>query len=319
MQYGLNLNLLNNELSKMIGLGNSLYFRKRRYTYTADKGRTYNVHFGTQGNSQHEGKFFEYTGGGVAHVIVVPVAPGEIVKLTPLVIDPNVSVMTWYRNNVEQVFVAKGNRSIDWLIEVYQASPAKSTYGLELYAEDGRVLWNSSAPTLFPILVASPMYFDADDFEWGNIESFGRSEKFSRCGMVFDPSQNAIMKGADGTSGMAMLFTLALGCRWIDDFRLSKDFMIVSVGHNPSVNKNAFSVDSYNMYKDFSKHSSAGWVRIYRDVDSYDWFTQQVATFNGEKWNSHNTDTGANSSGVYKPENSVFYGRSAGILCYTDI
>ena len=306
LDYGLNLTAINGELGRMIELGNKLYFRKKRYVYSSAKGKTVSrFSFST------ENKIYEQLDGGAVHIISVPVAIGEVVKVTPMTINPRVSLMTWYRNSVEQVFLTKGSDTVDWLIEVYAPNPVSAQYGLEICG-DGEVLWNSESTTLFPVAVSSPMYFDNSGFDWARLESRGVESGFGRIGVILDPSQNVITRGAKNTSGEVVLFVVALGFCWRGNFELTSDFMAVAAFSY------YFEVCNYSLFQNFKTKTRLNSYRIYARVSAGDWLNTQVSVYKGEKWKNY-TDSGPTTSGVYDPKNSVFFGRSTGLLCYTDL
>ena len=306
LDYGLNLTAINGELGRMIELGNKLYFRKKRYVYSSAKGKTVSRYsFAT------ENKIYEQLDSGAVHIISVPVAIGEVVKVTPMTINPRVSLMTWYRNSVEQVFLTKGSDTVDWLIEVYAPNPVSAQYGLEIRGND-EVLWNSESTTLFPVAVSSPMYFDNSGFDWARLESKGVQSGFGRIGVILDPSQNAITRGAANTSGAAVLFVIALGFCWRGNFELTRDFMVVAAFSY------YFDVCNYSLFQSFTTKTRLNSYRIFSGVGAGDWLNKQVSVFKGEKWKNY-TDSGPTTSGVYDPTKSVFFGRSTGVLCYTDL
>lgn len=314
LDYGLNLTAINGELGRMIDLGNKLYFRKKRYVYSSAKGKTFSKFSLARPGGDYWGKIYEESGGGAVHIISVPVAIGEVVKVTPMTINPRVSLMTWYRNSVEQVFVTKGIDTVDWLIEVYAPNPVSAQYGLEICG-DGEVLWNSGSATLFPVAVSSPMYFDNSGFDWARLESMGVKSGFGRIGVILDPSQNVITRGAADTSGAAALFVIALGFCWRGNFNLTHDFMAVMTAAASSY---YFDVSNYSLFQNFTTKTRINNFRIFRGMDAGDWLNNQVSVFKGEKWTNY-TDSGPTSSGVYDPKKSVFFGRSTGLLCYTDL
>ena len=305
LDYGLNLTAINGELGRMIELGNKLYFRKKRYVYSSAKGKTFSR------NTSPENKINEQLDSGAVHIISVPVAIGEVVKVTPMTINPRVSLMTWYRNSVEQVFLTKGSDTVDWLIEVYAPNPVSAQYGLEICG-DGEVLWNSESTTLFPVAVASPMYFNNSGFDWARLESKGVQSGFGRIGVILDPSQNAITRGAADSNGAGVLFTMALGFCWRGNFELTSDFMAVAAYSY------YFEVCNYSLFQSFTTKTRLNGQRISRGVSAGDWLNTQVSVYKGEKWKNY-TDSGPTTSGVYDPTKSVFFGRSTGLLCYTDI
>ncbi len=306
LDYGLNLTAINGELGRMIELGNKLYFRKKRYVYSSAKGKTFSKVIGENDNISNK------LDGGAVHIISVPVAIGEVVKVTPMTINPRVSLMTWYRNSVEQVFLTKGSDTVDWLIEVYAPNPVVSEqYGLEIRSESA-VLWNSESTTLFPVAVSSPMYFDNSGFDWARLESKGVQSGFGRIGVILDPSQNAITRGEANTSGAVVLFTVALGFCWRGNFELTHDFMVAAAFSY------YFEVCNYSLFQSFTTKTRLNGYRIFRGVSAGDWLNTQVSVFRGEKWKNY-TDSGPTTSGVYDPTKSVFFGRSTGLLCYTDL
>lgn len=306
LDYGLNLTAINGELGRMIELGNKLYFRKKRYVYSSAKGKTYSK-IGSPTDKISD----KILGSGDVHIISVPVAIGEVVKVTPMTINPRVSLMTWYRSSVEQVFLTSGSDTVDWLIEVYAPNPVSAQYGLEIYS-DGEVLWNSESATLFPVAVASPMYFDNSGFDWARVESIGAESGFGRIGVILDPSQNAITRGEANTSGEVVLFTMALGFCWRGNFKLTSDFMAVAAFSY------YFDVCNYSLFQSFTTKTRLNGYRIFRGVSAGNWLNTQVSVFRGEKWKNY-TDSGPTTSGVYDPKKSVFFGRSTGVLCYTDL
>ena len=306
LDYGLNLTAINGELGRMIELGNKLYFRKKRYVYSSAKGKTVSRYSFAKDN-----KIYEQLDSGAVHIISVPVAIGEVVKVTPMTINPRVSLMTWYRNSVEQVFLTKGSDTVDWLIEVYAPNPVSAQYGLEICG-DGEVLWNSESTTLFPVAVSSPMYFDNSDFDWARLESRGVQSGFGRIGVILDPSQNAITRGAANTSGAVVIFAVALGFCWRGNFELTSDFMVVAAFSY------YFDVGIYSLFQNFNTKTSLNSYKIFSGVSAGDWLNKQVSVFKGEKWKNY-TDSGPTTTGVYDPTKSVFFGRSTGLLCYTDL
>ena len=308
LDYGLNLTAINGELGRMIELGNKLYFRKKRYVYSSAKGKTFSKFTGSGGEIR------EQLDGGAVHIISVPVAIGEVVKVTPMTINPRVSLMTWYRNSVEQVFLTKGSDTVDWLIEVYAPNPVSAQYGLEICG-DGEVLWSSESATLFPVAVSSPMYFDNSGFDWMRLESKGVESGFGRIGVILDPSQNAITRGAANTSGAAIIFAIALGFCWRGNFELTSDFMVAAAFSSFSY---YFDVANYSLFQNFNTKTKLNSYRIYPGVNAGDWLNTQVSVFRGEKWKNY-TDSGPTTTGVYDPTKSVFFGRSTGMLCYTDL
>ena len=316
LDYGLNLTAINGELGRMIELGNKLYFRKKRYVYSSAKGKTVSKFSLATPTGDYWGKLYEQSDAGAVHIISVPVAIGEVVKVTPMTINPRVSLMTWYRNSVEQVFLTKGSDTVDWLIEVYAPNPvsAQSQYGLEICG-GGEVLWNSESATLFPVAVSSPMYFDNSGFDWKRLELKGVESGFGRIGVILDPSQNVITRGAANTSGAAALFVVALGFCWRGNFELTSDFMAVMTAAASSY---YFDVCNYSLFQSFTTKTRFNKFRIYRGTDAGDWLNTQVAVFRGEKWKNY-TDSGPTTTGVYDPTKSVFFGRSTGMLCYTDL
>lgn len=317
--FGIDLSLLNGELGKMINLGNKLYFRQRKYIHSATAGRTKNKQSAADTSlGDRWGRVSEKTGDYDIHIIIVKVNQGELVKLTPIVVVPDLSLMTLYRNATEQVFLSYGRNTVDWQVEVYAPYVVRDKYGLEIYGVDGNRLWTSAAPTLFPAVVSSPMYFDSEDFDWQRLETAGRRAGFKRLGVVLDPSQNATIQGGGGTSGSSTFYTAALGVVWQSDYKLSKDFMMHAVGYGNYSHSTIFSVVGYNLTKNFGAHAALGSVRIFKGVDAINWFNQQVAAYNGEKWKVY-TDSGPTISGVYKPETSVFYQRSTALICFSDI
>ena len=311
LDYGLNLTAINGELGRMIELGNKLYFRKKRYVYSSAKGKTVSKFSLANPGGDYWGRIYEQLDGGAVHIISVPVAIGEVVKVTPMTINPRVSLMTWYRNSVEQVFLTKGSDTVDWLIEVYAPNPVSAQYGLEIRG-DGEVLWNSESTTLFPVAVSSPMYFDNSGFDWAGLESKGVQSGFGRIGVILDPSQNAITRGAANTSGATVLFVVALGFCWRGNFELTSDFMAVAAAYR------YFDVGIYSLFQNFNTKTRLNSYRIFRGVSAGDWLNTQVSVFKGEKWKNY-TDSGSTSTGVYDPTKSVFFGRSTGVLCYTDL
>lgn len=304
LDYGLNLTAINGELGRMIELGNKLYFRKKRYVYSSAKGKTVS-------KFSLEGKIHEQLDSGAVHIISVPVAIGEVVKVTPMTINPRVSLMTWYRNSVEQVFLTKGSDTVDWLIEVYAPNPVSAQYGLEICG-DGGVLWDGENATLFPVAVSSPMYFDKSGFDWARLESKGVQSGFGRIGVILDPSQNVITRGEANTSGAIVLFVIALGFCWRGNFELTHDFMVVAAFSY------YFDVGIYSLFQNFKTKTKLSSYKIFRGVSAGDWLNTQVAVYRGEKWKNY-TDSGPTTSGVYDPTKSVFFGRSTGMLCYTDL
>lgn len=315
LDYGLNLTAINGELGRMIELGNKLYFRKKRYVYSSAKGKTGNKFSLATPSGYYWGRIYEQLDGGAIHIISVPVAIGEVVKVTPMTINPRVSLMTWYRNSVEQVFLTRGSDTVDWLIEVYAPNPVVSEqYGLQIRSESA-VLWNSESATLFPVAVSSPMYFDNSGFDWALVESKGVQSGFGRIGVILDPSQNVITRGAAGTSGEAALFVMALGFCWRGNFELTSDFMAVMTAAASSY---YFEVCNYSLFQSFTTKTQFNKFRMFRGVGAGDWLNTQVSVFRGEKWKNY-TDSGPTTSGVYDPTKSVFFGRSTGMLCYTDL
>ncbi len=314
LDYGLNLTAINGELGRMIELGNKQYFRKKRYVYSSAKGKTVSKFSLANPGGEYWGKIYAQSDAGAVHIISVPVAIGEVVKVTPMTINPRVALMTWYRNSVEQVFLTKGSDTVDWLIEVYAPNPVSAQYGLEI-CDDGEVLWNSESATLFPVAVSSPMYFNNSGFDWKRLELKGVESGFGRIGVILDPSQNVITRGAANTSGLAALFVVALGFCWRGNFELTSDFMAVMTAAASSY---YFDVCNYSLFQSFTTKTRFNKFRIYRGVDAGDWLNTQVAVFRGEKWKNY-TDSGSTSTGVYDPTKSVFFGRSTGLLCYTDL
>ena len=306
LDYGLNLTAINGELGRMIELGNKLYFRKKRYVYSSAKGKTVSRY-----SFAKENMIYEQLDGGAVHIISVPVAIGEVVKVTPMTINPRVSLMTWYRSSVEQIFLTKGSDTVDWLIEVYAPNPVSAQYGLEICG-DGEVLWNSESATLFPVAVSSPMYFDNSGFDWARSKSRGVESGFGRIGVILDPSQNVITRGEANTSGENVTFAVALGFCWRGNFELTSDFMAVA---NHSY---YFEVCNYSLFQSFTTKTQLNSYRIFRGVSAGNWLNTQVSVFKGEKWKNY-TDSGSTSTGVYDPTKSVFFGRSTGLLCYTDL
>lgn len=314
LDYGLNLTAINGELGRMIELGNKLYFRKKRYVYSSAKGKTVSKFSLSRPRGAYWGKIYEQLDAGAIHIISVPVAIGEVVKVTPMTINPRVSLMTWYRNSVEQVFLTKGSDTVDWLIEVYAPNPVSEQYGLEICG-DGEVFWNSKSTTLFPVAVSSPMYFDNSGFDWARLESKGVQSGFGRIGVILDPSQNVITRGAAGTSGEAALFVAALGFCWRGNFELTSDFMAVMTAAGTSY---YFDVCNYSLFQSFTTKTQFNNFRIFRGANAGDWLNTQVSVYKGEKWKNY-TDSGPTTTGVYDPTKSVFFGRSTGVLCYTDL
>lgn len=306
LDYGLNLTAINGELERMIELGNKLYFRKKRYVYSSAKGKTVSRYI-----SGYENKVYWQSDSGDVHIISVPVAIGEVVKVTPMTINPRVSLMTWYRNSVEQVFLTKGSGTVDWLIEVYAPNPVSAQYGLEICG-DGEVLWNSESTTLFPVAVSSPMYFDNSGFDWARLESRGVESGFGRIGVILDPSQNVITRGGANTSGENIVYVMALGFCWRGNFELTSDFMAVAAFSY------SFDVAVYSLFQNFNTKTRLSSYRMVTGVSAGDWLNKQVSVFRGEKWKNY-TDSGPTTSGVYDPTKSVFFGRSTGVLCYTDL